>query len=163
VWGLHWYLPFHISTDGLDTTIRATLGQNKEYRPYSIHYISKNLTLAKQNYTITKKEFFVVVHVIIKFNHYITSYLVFIHNNHFVIFYLINKPITNGRVITWLFLLQEFDITILDKLGKKNIADDFLSRLTNEGDVILFKDTFLDEHLFSLSINIPCLQTLLTI
>jgi hypothetical protein len=66
-----------------------------------------------------------------------------------------NKPITNGRVTRWLLLLQEFDITILDKPGRENVVVDFLSRINNEGDVSPMEDTFPDEHLFSLSINTP--------
>jgi hypothetical protein len=64
-----------------------------------------------------------------------------------------NKPITNGRVTIWLLLLQEFDITILDKPGKENVVVDFLSKLTNDGDAIPIEDVFPNEHLFALSIN----------
>jgi hypothetical protein len=42
-----------------------------------------------------------------------------------------NKPITDGKVIRWFFLLQEFDITILDKSGKDNVVDDFIYRITS--------------------------------
>jgi len=66
-----------------------------------------------------------------------------------------NKPITNGRVTRWLLLLQEFDITILDKLGKENVVVDFLPRLTNEGYAIPIEDTFPDEDLFYLFLNTP--------
>jgi hypothetical protein len=66
-----------------------------------------------------------------------------------------NKPITNGRVTRWLLLLQEFDITIVDKLGKENVVADFLSRITNEGEAIPVEDTFPDEHIFTLSTNTP--------
>jgi hypothetical protein len=40
------------------------------------------------------------------------------------------KPVTNARVTRWLLLLQEFDITIVDRPGKENVVFDFLSRLT---------------------------------
>ena len=45
-----------------------------------------------------------------------------------------NKPITNARVTRWLLLLQEFDITIIDRPGKENVVADFLSRFTNSDD-----------------------------
>jgi len=46
-----------------------------------------------------------------------------------------NKLITLGRITRWFILLQEFDITIIDKPGKDNLVVDFLSRLNadNEG------------------------------
>ena len=74
--GPNWKLPFHISTDALDTALGTVLGQ-KDLIPYAIYYTSKNLTPSKLNYTVTEKEFLVVVHVINKFRHYITGYETF--------------------------------------------------------------------------------------
>lgn len=71
--------------------------------------------------------------------------------NHSAISFLMNKPIVIGHVIQWLLLLQEFDITILDKLGWENVVADFLSRLQHDDKPILVDETFLDEHLFSIS------------
>jgi hypothetical protein len=68
-----------------------------------------------------------------------------------------NKFVTNGRVIRWLLLLQEFDITILDRHGKDNIIAEFLSKITNDVDVIPAEDVFPYEHFFALSTNIPWL------
>jgi len=70
--GPNWKLPFHISTDALDTALGAVLGQN-DLIPYAIYYTSKNLTPTELNYTVTENEFLVVVHAINKFRHYITG------------------------------------------------------------------------------------------
>jgi hypothetical protein len=56
-------------------------------------------------------------------------------------------------VTRWLLLLQEFNITVLDRIGKENLVADFLSRIKNEDDDIPIDDNFPDEHLFSLSVN----------
>ena len=93
------------------------LGQ-KYLTPYAIYYTRKNLTPVELNYTVTEKEFLVLVQAIKKFRHYITSYETFVHTNHSAIRYLMNKPVTNGRITRWLLLLQEFNITILDRPGK---------------------------------------------
>ena len=66
-----------------------------------------------------------------------------------------NNPITNGRFTRWLLLLQEFDITILDKPGKDNVVVDFLSRLTISDDYTATEDSFPDEYLFSISTHSP--------
>ena len=66
-----------------------------------------------------------------------------------------NKPVTNARVTRWLLLLQEFDITIIDKPGKENVVADFLSCLTNNDDSLPVEDSFPDEHLFALSAHSP--------
>ena len=59
-----------------------------------------------------------MVYGINKFKHCVTGYPTLIHIDHTTIKYMMNKPITNARVTRWLLLLQEFDITIVDRLGK---------------------------------------------
>eukprot|EP00253_Pinus_taeda_P033749 PITA_33749 len=81
------------------------------------------------NYTVTEKEFLAVVHSLKKFRHYITGYQMFVHTDHATIRYLMNKPDVNARIITWLLLLQKFDLAIVDKPGKEDVVVDFLSRL----------------------------------
>eukprot|EP00253_Pinus_taeda_P020894 PITA_20894 len=152
--GPDWELPFHISFDASDTAIGAVLGQEENGLPYAIYFISKNMTPAELNYTVTEKEFLVVIYAINKFRHYITGYTTFVHTDHSAIKYLMNKSITNARVTRWLLLLQEFDITIVDRPGKENVVADFLSRLkTNEN--IPVDDSFPDEYLFAVSAHSP--------
>ena len=66
-----------------------------------------------------------------------------------------NKPVTNARVTRWLLLLQEFNITIIEKPGKDNLVVDFLSILIHTCDNALVYDNFPDESLFSISTYIP--------
>ncbi len=75
--------------------------------------------------------------------------------NHFSIHFLMNKPITNGRITHWLLLLQEFDITIVDKPRKDNVVADLLSRLTVDDGCIPIEDSFPDEYLFVIYIYSP--------
>jgi hypothetical protein len=103
--GPNWTLPFHISTNSFDITIGGVLGQKEDQQSCAIYFVSKNLSPAKLNYTVTKKELLGVVHAINKFCHYITGYKLFVHTDHSAIRFLMNKPITNGRVARWLLLL----------------------------------------------------------
>ena len=153
--GPNWSLPFHISTDASDSTLGVVLGQKENQIHYSIYFIRRNITPIELNYTITEKEFLVVVHVVNKFRHYITGYKVFVHTDHSEIWFLMNNPIINGRITRWLLLLQEFNITIMDNLGKENQVDVFLSRLRTEGEDVLVFDDFLDENLFAISNHVP--------
>jgi hypothetical protein len=152
--GPDWTLPFHICTDASDTALGAVLGQKHDQLSYAIYYSSKNLSPAEFNYTVTEKEFLVVVHAINKFRHYIMGYETFIHTDHSAIKFLMNKPITNGRITRWLLLLQEFNITIVDRPGKENLVADFLSRIHNNDENTPVDDSFPDEHLFVVSTNI---------
>eukprot|EP00253_Pinus_taeda_P024635 PITA_24635 len=152
--GPDWALPFHISFDASDTAIGAILGQEENSLPYAIYFISKNMTPAELNYTVIEKEFLAVIYAINKFRHYITGYTTFVHTDHSAIKYLMNKSVTNARVTRWLLLLQEFDITIVDRPGKENVVADILSRLkTNEN--IPIDDSFPVEYLFAISAHSP--------
>eukprot|EP00253_Pinus_taeda_P018791 PITA_18791 len=117
--GPNWSLPFHIFTDAFDTAVGASLGQKEESCTYAIYFISKNLTPAELNYTVREKETLAIIYAVNKFRHYITGYEVFVHTDHSAIKHLMNKPITSGRVTRWLLLLQEFNITVLDRPAKR--------------------------------------------
>nr|GEY49525.1 reverse transcriptase domain-containing protein [Tanacetum cinerariifolium] len=55
--------------------------------------------------------------------------------------YLLNKQDAKPRLLRWVLLLQEFNITILDKKGPENLAADHLSGLENpHQDVLENKD-----------------------
>jgi hypothetical protein len=105
------------------------------------------------NYTITEKELLVVVNAINKFRHYIIGYEVFVHTDHSAIKFLMNKPITNGRITRWLLLLQEFNITTVDRPRKENHVAYFLSRIQNGGENDPLYNSFRDEHLFAIYTN----------
>ena len=101
-----------------------------------------------------------VVYSINKFRHYIIGYEFFVHSDHYAIIFLMNKPITNGRVTQWILLLQEFNITIIDRPGKENLVVDFLSCIQHEDGTKPDDDTFPNEHLFVVSIQTLGLQIL---
>jgi len=95
------------------------------------------------------------VYAINKFRHYIIGYEVFIHIDHSAIKILMNKPITNGRITRWFWLLKEFNITIVDRPRKENLVAYFLSRIHNGSENDPVDDSFPDEHLFAISNNSP--------
>ena len=61
------------------------------------------------------------------------------------------NPLASDRVTRWLLLLQEFNITIVDRPGKSNVVVDFLSRINNPGEATPVNDDFPNEHLFAMS------------
>ena len=88
--------------------------------------------------------------------HYVTGYQTFVHTDHAAIKYLMNKLNFNARIMTWLFILQQFYLTIVDKLGKENVVADFLSRLAlPAGEEGMVDDQLPDEHIFSISTLSP--------
>lgn len=150
--GSDWTLPFQIYIDASDYSIGVVLGQKSQNLENVIYYISKSLHGLELNYTVTEKELLLVVYALNKFWHYVTGYPIFVHANHTKIKYLMNKPSIIGRLARWLLLLQEFDITIIDKPGKENAVADYLYRIHHdEEDTTLIDDTFVDENLFHIA------------
>lgn len=66
-----------------------------------------------------------------------------------------SKPINNGRITKRILLWQNFNITVLDKLVKKNTVVDFVSRMQNINTKDLVEDSFLDEYPFAISTKSP--------
>ena len=85
-----------------------------------IHYTSKSLDNAKQNYATTEKEFLAVVFSCDKFISYIFDSKVIVHTDHAAIKYVMEKKDATPRLIRWVLLLQEFDLHIIDRKGAEN-------------------------------------------
>eukprot|EP00253_Pinus_taeda_P027631 PITA_27631 len=96
--GQDWTLPFHIHVDASQKVVGAVLGQQVDKVPYAVYYVSENLVHVELNYTMTEKEFLVVIYAINKFRHYITDYPTFVYTGQATVNYLMNKLITLGRI-----------------------------------------------------------------
>ncbi|GJU66396.1 reverse transcriptase domain-containing protein [Tanacetum coccineum] len=142
---LDWNLPFELMCDASDFAIGAVLGQRKMKHFQPIHYASKTMTEAQIHYTTTEKEMLAVVYAFEKFRPYLVLSKSIVYTDHSALKYLMNKQDAKPRLLRWVLLLQEFDITIRDKKGSENLAADHLSRLENpHKDVLENKD--INEH-----------------
>nr|GEV45170.1 reverse transcriptase domain-containing protein [Tanacetum cinerariifolium] len=136
-----WNLPFELMCDASDYVIGKVLGQRKTKHFQPIHYASKMMTEAQIHYTTTEKEMLAVVYVFEKFQPYLVLSKSIVYTDHSALKYLLNKQDAKQWLLRWVLLLQEFDITILDKKGSENLAADHLSRLENpHQDVLENKD-----------------------
>ncbi|GJR54426.1 reverse transcriptase domain-containing protein [Tanacetum coccineum] len=140
-----WNLPFELMCDASDFAIGAVLGQRRSKHFQPIHYASKTMTEAQIHYTTTEKEMLAVVYAFEKFRPYLVLSKSIVYTDHSALKYLMNKQDAKPRLLRWVLLLQEFDITIRDKKGSENLAADHLSRLENpHKDVLENKD--INEH-----------------
>nr|GEX34944.1 uncharacterized protein [Tanacetum cinerariifolium] len=136
-----WNLPFELRCDASDFVIGAVLGQRKTKHFQPIHYASKTMTGAQIHYTTTEKEMLAVVYAFEKFRPYLVLSKSIVYTDHSALKYLLSKQDAKPRLLWWVFLLQEFDITIRNKKGSENLAADHLSRLENpHKDVLENKD-----------------------
>ena len=117
-----------------------------------IYFASKTLDSAQSNYTTMEKEFLVVVFALDKFRSCIVGSPIILFTNHAALKHLISNQDTKPRLIRWILLCQEFNLTIKDKKGVENVVADHLSRLVLETayDGLPIGDTFPDEQLFAL-------------
>ncbi|GKD97828.1 reverse transcriptase domain-containing protein, partial [Tanacetum coccineum] len=104
-----WNLPFAIG---------AVLGQRRSKHFQPMHYASKTMTEAQIHYTTTEKEMLAVVYAFEKFRPYLVLSKSIVYTDHSTLKYLMNKQDAKPRLLRWILLLQEFDITIRDKKRK---------------------------------------------
>nr|GEY32812.1 hypothetical protein [Tanacetum cinerariifolium] len=84
---------------------------------------------------------FSVVYAFEKFRPYLVLSKSIVYTDPSALKYLLNKQDVKSRLLWWVLLLQELDITILDKKGSENLASNHLSRLENpHKDVLENKD-----------------------
>ncbi|GJS36159.1 reverse transcriptase domain-containing protein [Tanacetum coccineum] len=112
---LDWSLPFKIMYDASDYAVGAILGKrvDKHFKP--IHYASKTMNEAQEDYTTTEKELLAIVFAFDKFRQYMVLSKTIVFTDHSALRYLFTKQDAKPRLIQWILLLQEFDIEIRDK------------------------------------------------
>jgi hypothetical protein len=111
-----WNKPFLVYCDASGEAVGSTLSQLEENgHDHSIHFVSKQLTLAEKNYTMTEQEGLVVIFSLKKLRHYLLGYKAKIVIDHKALTYLVNKSNPSGCLARWLILMEEFDIDIVHR------------------------------------------------
>nr|GEZ75568.1 reverse transcriptase domain-containing protein [Tanacetum cinerariifolium] len=110
-----WDLPFELMCDASDFAIGVVLGQRKTKHFQPIHYASKRMTDAQAHYTTTKKELLAVVYAFEKFQPYLVLSKSMVYTDNSALKYLFNKQDVKPRLLRWVLLLQEFDITEINE------------------------------------------------
>ena len=101
--------------DASDLAIGVVLGQHIDNRQHVIYYSSRTLNDAQQNYTMTEKEFLIVVFTLKKFLSYLLGSKTTVFIDHCALRYLMMKKDAKARLIRWILILQKFDLEIRDK------------------------------------------------
>ena len=154
-----WTLPFELACDASNSAVGVMLGQKHSKLSHVIAYASKTLDSAQKNYTTTEKELFAIIFALDKFRQYLINSQVVVYTDHAAVKFLFTKPQSKPRLIRWMLLLQEFDISIKDRPGTANLVADHLSRLPDGTrgvlDSDLICDDFPDASLMSISLYVP--------
>ena len=113
---------FVLDTDASGVGLGAVLAQKQDdgaVRP--IAYASRTLQKHEQNYGVTVLEALGVVWAVRHFRHYLYGYHCDVYTDHEALKSLLNTPHPSGKLARWGLALQEVDLSIFYRPGKKNV------------------------------------------
>jgi len=124
---------FVLSTDASDIAISYILGQKDHTgKEWVVSYGGRSLCEAKRKWTVSEKECLAVISGIEAYRKYLANSKFTVYTDHKALqwFRQIKNP--NNRLERWSMELQEYDFTIIHKIGIKNQNADALSRRVND-------------------------------
>ena len=120
---------FILETDASIRGLGAVLSQTQE--DGSIHpiaYASRSLDKHEQNYGISELETLGLVWAVRYFRNYLLGHPCIVYTDHVACLSILNTNRPSGKLARWALTIQEMDLTIQHKPGKKNQNADALSR-----------------------------------
>ena len=125
----HFDRPFMLETDASGAGLGAVLAQRQDdglVKP--VAYTSRSLQTHEKNYGITELEGLAVVWAVKQFRHYLYGLKCQVYTDHEALKALLNTPCPSGKLARWGMALQELDVEIFYRPGKRNSNADALSR-----------------------------------
>lgn len=122
-------LSFILYTDACDTGLGVVLAQHGPEGERTLAYASRSLKPNEKNYSVIEKEALAIVWAVKYFRQYIYGRKVTVVTDHNPLKWLMNIKDASGRLARWSLLLQDYDLTIEHRAGRKHQNADSLSRL----------------------------------
>ena len=121
-------LPFALAVDASDVAIGANLFQIVDGVEHPICYYSKRLNVHQQRYSTIEKEALALLLATRNFSVYFGTQPVTVYTDHSPLQFLKNMSNYNQKLLRWSLELQQFNLNIVHRPGKKNLIPDALSR-----------------------------------
>ena len=124
---------FTLDTDASGVGLGAVLSQKQDDDTLCpIAFASHSLQPHEKNYGVTELEALGVVWAVKYFRHYLYGHQCDVYTDHEALKSLLNTPHPSGKLARWGLALQEVDLTIHYRPGRKNGNADALSRSPKE-------------------------------
>ncbi|CAH2219366.1 jg1518, partial [Pararge aegeria aegeria] len=121
--------PFEVHTDASNYGIGAMLTQSIDGKEHPIAYMSKSLTAAERNYSITERETLAVVLALEHWRCYIENGQTFtVYTDHSALKWFLSISNPTGRLARWGVRLSAFNFILKHRRGVDNVIPDALSR-----------------------------------
>lgn len=122
--------PFEVHTDASSYGIGAMLTQSIGGKEHPIAYMSKSLTAAEKNYSITERETLAVLIALEHWRCYIENGQQFtVYTDHSALKWFLSLSNPTGRLARWGVRLSSFNFVIKHRRGVDNVIPDALSRI----------------------------------
>lgn len=121
--------PFEVHTDASNYGIGAMLTQTRDGKEHPIAYMSKSLSAAEKNYSITEREALAVITALEHWRCYLENGKTFtVYTDHSALKWFLSLSNPTGRLARWGVRLSSFDFEIKHRRGVENVIPDALSR-----------------------------------
>jgi len=122
-----WTQPFEIHCDASKQAIAGILSQQVEGKERVIMYASRTLNPNEKKYQTYEQECLALVWAVELFRQYIRNYKTVVRTDCSALAWLKSKK-EGSRVMRWIMRLQEFDLDIQHRRGRKSGNVDALTR-----------------------------------
>lgn len=122
-------LPFEVHTDASSYGIGAMLTQTVNGKEHPIAYMSRSLSAAEKNYSITERETLAVLIALEHWRCYLDNGNTFVvYTDHSALKWFLSLSNPTGRLARWGVRLSAFNFDIKHRRGVDNVIPDALSR-----------------------------------
>jgi hypothetical protein len=120
---------FQIQCDASDVGLGGVLTQTINGQEHVITYLSRTLTNAEKNYSVTERECLAVLFCIEKCRAYVEGTEFEVITDHASLKWLFTLENPTGRLARWISKIQQYQFNVIHRRGKYHYVSDALSRL----------------------------------